>query len=95
MCGTGGRLEQFFREYQPTVVFHAAAHKHVPLMESVPDEAVKNNVFGTRNVAELSDKYGVKRFVMILHRQSGQPHQCHGGNQAGGGDAHSTVGAAE
>ena len=60
-----GRLEQFFREYQPTVVFHAAAHKHVPLMESVPDEAVKNNVFGTRNVAELSDRYGVKRFVMI------------------------------
>jgi FlaA1/EpsC-like NDP-sugar epimerase len=58
-------LEQFFREYRPTVVFHAAAHKHVPLMESAPDEAVKNNVFGTRNVAELSDKYGVKRFVMI------------------------------
>ena len=60
-----GRLEQIFREYRPTVVFHAAAHKHVPLMESAPDEAVKNNVFGTRNVAELSDKYGVKRFVMI------------------------------
>lgn len=60
-----GRLEQVFREYRPTVVFHAAAHKHVPLMENAPDEAVKNNVFGTRNVAELSDKYQVKRFVMI------------------------------
>ena len=60
-----GRLEQFFRESRPTVVFHAAAHKHVPLMESAPDEAVKNNVFGTRNVAEMSNKYGVKRFVMI------------------------------
>lgn len=59
------RLAQIFREYRPTVVFHAAAHKHVLLMESVPDEAVKNNVFGTRNVAELSDRYGVKRFVMI------------------------------
>jgi FlaA1/EpsC-like NDP-sugar epimerase len=58
-------LEQFFREYRPTVVFHAAAHKHVPLMESAPDEAVKNNVFGTKNVAELADAYGVKRFVMI------------------------------
>lgn len=59
------RLTQIFREYQPTVVFHAAAHKHVPLMESAPDEAVKNNVFGTKNVAELADVYGVKRFVMI------------------------------
>ena len=58
-------LEQIFREHRPTVVFHAAAHKHVPLMESVPDEAVKNNVFGTKNVAELADQYGVKRFVMI------------------------------
>lgn len=59
------RLEQIFREYQPTVVFHAAAHKHVPLMENAPDEAVKNNVFGTKNVGELADAYGVKRFVMI------------------------------
>src|SRR5690606_22365303 len=46
-------------------VFHAAAHKHVPLMENAPDEAVKNNVFGTKNVGELADAYGVKRFVMI------------------------------
>jgi len=59
------RLAKIFREYRPTVVFHAAAHKHVPLMEDAPDEAVKNNVFGTKNVAELADEYGVKRFVMI------------------------------
>lgn len=59
------KMEQVFEAYRPTVVFHAAAHKHVPLMEDAPDEAVKNNVFGTKNVAELADRYGVKRFVMI------------------------------
>ncbi|PAB59415.1 nucleoside-diphosphate sugar epimerase [Anaeromicrobium sediminis] len=59
------RLENIFDEYRPKVVFHAAAHKHVPLMEHNPTEAIKNNVFGTRNVAELSDEYGVKRFVLI------------------------------
>ena len=51
--------------YKPDVVFHAAAHKHVPLMEANPTEAIKNNVFGTLNVAECSDKYSVKRFVLI------------------------------
>lgn len=59
------QLDRVFREYRPEVVFHAAAHKHVPLMESVPEEAIKNNIFGTLNVVELADKYGVKRFVMI------------------------------
>ena len=59
------QLERVFRQYRPEVVFHAAAHKHVPLMESAPEEAVKNNVFGTLNTALLADKYGVKRFVMI------------------------------
>jgi FlaA1/EpsC-like NDP-sugar epimerase len=59
------KMERVFETYRPTVVFHAAAHKHVPLMEDAPDEAVKNNVFGTKNVAELADRYGVKRFVMI------------------------------
>ena len=58
-------LEHVFKEYRPTVVFHAAAHKHVPLMESAPDEAVKNNVFGTKNVAELADEYRAKSFVLI------------------------------
>lgn len=59
------RLEDIFRQYRPDVVFHAAAHKHVPLMEINPSEAIKNNVFGTLNVAECADKYGVKRFVLI------------------------------
>ncbi len=59
------KMEQIFKTYRPTVVFHAAAHKHVPLMESEPDEAVKNNVFGTRNLAELADRYQVKRFVLV------------------------------
>ncbi len=59
------KLEQVFRKYRPDVVFHAAAHKHVPLMEYNPEEAIKNNVFGTKNVAEIAAKYGVERFVMI------------------------------
>ena len=59
------RLESVFAAYMPNVVFHAAAHKHVPLMEANPTEAVKNNVFGTLNVAECSDRFGVKRFVLI------------------------------
>jgi FlaA1/EpsC-like NDP-sugar epimerase len=59
------RLENVFKQFKPEVVFHAAAHKHVPLMEDNPSEAVKNNVFGTLNLSECADKYGVKRFVMI------------------------------
>lgn len=59
------RLEQIFKIHNPKVIFHAAAHKHVPLMESNPMEAIKNNVFGTINVAECADRYGAKRFVLI------------------------------
>ncbi|HEX7712417.1 MAG TPA: nucleoside-diphosphate sugar epimerase/dehydratase [Bacillota bacterium] len=59
------KLTQVFRDYRPTVIFHAAAHKHVPLMELEPDEAVKNNVFGTKNMAELADQFKCKRFVLI------------------------------
>ena len=59
------RLSEIFEEYRPSFVYHAAAHKHVPLMEDSPKEAVKNNVFGTYNLAKVADKYGVKRFVMI------------------------------
>ena len=58
-------IERVFEEYKPNVVFHAAAHKHVPLMEYVPAEAVKNNVFGTLNVARCADKYGVDHFVLL------------------------------
>lgn len=59
------RMDYIFKKYRPSVVFHAAAHKHVPLMEANPTEAIKNNVFGTFNVAECADKYGAKRFVLI------------------------------
>mgnify|MGYP000842994494 FL=1 len=59
------RLESVFAQYKPDIVYHAAAHKHVPLMEVSPDEAVKNNVVGTWNVARMAAKYGVKKFVMI------------------------------
>ena len=59
------RLDDIFREYRPYIVFHAAAHKHVPLMEVSPSEAIKNNVFGTLNVAMCADEFNVKRFVMI------------------------------
>jgi len=59
------RLDEVMKDIRPDVVFHAAAHKHVPLMEDNPKEAIKNNVFGTLNTAQAADKYGVKRFVMI------------------------------
>ncbi len=61
----GVRVDRVFSENKPEVVIHAAAHKHVPLMEANPGEAFKNNVSGTRNVAYASDKYGAKNFVMI------------------------------
>ena len=59
------KMELIFKTYRPELVFHAAAHKHVPLMETVPEEAVKNNIFGTFNVATLAEKYKAKKFVMI------------------------------
>ncbi len=59
------KMEDVFRKYSPDIVFNAAAHKHVPLMETSPNEAVKNNVFGTLNVAMCADKFGAKVFVQI------------------------------
>lgn len=59
------RVEQLFSAYRPDVVFHAAAHKHVPLMETSPQEAVRNNVFGTRNLVWAADRCGVKKFIQI------------------------------
>ena len=59
------RIDSVFSQYRPQLVFHAAAHKHVPLMEIQPAEAVRNNVFGTRNVAELADRFSSEIFVLI------------------------------
>lgn len=59
------RLNEIFEQYHPYLVFHAAAHKHVPLMETSPLEAIKNNVFGTYNTVKCADEYGVKRFILI------------------------------
>lgn len=59
------RMESLFERFHPEIVYHAAAHKHVPLMEDSPNEAVKNNVFGTLNTARVADKYGTKRFILI------------------------------
>ena len=59
------RLESIFANERPVVVFHAAAHKHVPMMEENPGEAIKNNVFGTKKLADVADQYGVDKFVMV------------------------------
>ena len=59
------RMESIFKEFRPDYVFHAAAYKHVPMMEGNPSEAVQNNVYGTKVIADLSVKYGVKKFVMV------------------------------
>ena len=59
------RLDAVFSHYRPEIVYHAAAHKHVPLMEDSPNEAIKNNVFGTLKTVQAADRYGVERFVLI------------------------------
>lgn len=59
------RIESVISKYRPDIIYHAAAHKHVPLMEDSPNEAIKNNVFGTYKTARAADKYGVRRFVLI------------------------------
>lgn len=67
------RLREIFDEFHPSIVFHAAAHKHVPLMEDSPKEAIKNNVFGTFNVASVAVEYNVKRFVNISSDKAVNP----------------------
>ncbi len=59
------RVDQIFKDHKPEVIIHAAAHKHVPLMETNPGESIKNNVVGTMNISRAADKYGSKNFVMI------------------------------
>lgn len=68
-----GRMEAIFQNEEPDVIYHAAAHKHVPLMEHSPNEAVKNNCKGTLNLAKLADKYHVKRFVLISTDKAVRP----------------------
>ena len=67
------RLERVYKDFRPDEVFHAAAHKHVPLMEVSPNEAIKNNCLGTLNAAKLADKYKVKRFVLVSTDKAVRP----------------------
>lgn len=67
------RLKDIFTEYRPHIVFHAAAHKHVPLMEDNPDEAIKNNIFGTYNLVEESHESSVEKFIMISSDKAVNP----------------------
>lgn len=67
------RLEEIFNKYKPEIVFHAAAHKHVPLMEESPNEAVKNNCMGTLNTVKLADKYNVENFVLVSTDKAVRP----------------------
>ncbi len=66
-------LEKLFKQKKPEIIFHAAAHKHVNLMEDCPDEAVKNNIFGTLNVVKCADKYSVERFVLLSSDKAVNP----------------------
>lgn len=59
------KMDELFKEHKPDIIYHAAAHKHVPLMETNPEEAVKNNVYGTYNIVDLAHKHEIKRFIMI------------------------------
>jgi len=72
------RLDRLFAKYKPDLVYHAAAHKHVPLMETAPEEAVKNNIFGTLNVAQAAARHGVKRFVLISTDKAVNPTNIYG-----------------
>ncbi len=76
-----GRLDAVFSKYRPQVVYHAAAHKHVPLMEDSPGEAVKNNIFGTLNAVRSAERYGAERFVLISTDKAVHPSSVMGGTK--------------
>jgi FlaA1/EpsC-like NDP-sugar epimerase len=75
------RLLRLGRRYRPEIIFHAAAHKHVPLMEDAPEEAVKNNVFGSLNVARMADAVGAERFVLISTDKAVRPSSVMGASK--------------
>ena len=75
------RLLQVFQDYQPAIVYHAAAHKHVPLMERRPQEAIKNNVFGTKNVMDVAIEKDVERFIMISTDKAVNPANAMGASK--------------
>ncbi len=79
--GDTGRMRSIFQTYRPAVVLHAAAHKHVPLMEANPSEAVKNNVVGTQTVAQLSGEFGVEIFVLISTDKAVRPRSVMGASK--------------
>ena len=90
MSATQPRMREIFAEYKPEVVFHAAAHKHVPLMETNPTEAIKNNIFATKCIGELAGEANVKDFVLISTDKAVNPTSVmgaskrHRGNRSAG-----------
>jgi FlaA1/EpsC-like NDP-sugar epimerase len=81
-CGDRTKMRHVFRSYEPEVVFHAAAYKHVPMLEANPLQAVKNNVFATRAIAEVSIEFGVERFVLISTDKAANPKNLLGQSKA-------------
>lgn len=75
------RLQSMFSRYRPDIVFHAAAHKHVPLMEDSPNEAIKNNVIGTLKTARMASRYHVKKFILISTDKAVNPTNIMGSEQ--------------
>ena len=78
MCGTWQSSNSFLSSNRPDVVFHTAALKHLPLMEQHPDEAVKNNIFGAANVAQMASRNGVSTFVVISSAKAINPTSVYG-----------------